>query len=338
MKRLLRLLPLLLYLCGCSAFHAALPKTEPVRPPVIPMTPVTTLPSIPAAQAISTEAESATALSSPVTGAPTEPTPTAPTEPIPWQSGDTTPTWKPELAESYPADEACGADLLLEKWMAVEGLTMADLNERDCRQLILVAAQPAEGVETVTVCYERSAEGCFVPAESLPRMYGFVGKNGIMHNRRRNTNTSPAGLWAIGMAFGNEAPPEHLKLPWRQVTPNSDWVCDEASPYFNTWQERDDPTLIPWGDDVEHLENYPSLYAWACVIEFNRPPDVVPNRGCAIFLHCAKAGTGGCIGLRREDMLSVLEWLDCGENPYILVTGAECAASSTGSSSPDSVA
>lgn len=254
----------------------------------------------------------------------TEPKPTEPEpEPPDYQYGDTTPTWRPELAEGYPADSTCDAALLLEKWMAVEGLTMADLNERDCRQLILVAAQPADGVATDTVCYERSGDGSFVPVEGLARMSGFVGKNGIMHDRRRDTNTSPAGLWAIGMAFGNEEPPNNLKLPWRQVTPNSDWVCDDQSPYFNTWQERDDPSLIPWSEDVEHLEDYPTQYAWACVIEFNRPPDVVPERGCAIFLHCSKGGTGGCVGLSREDMLSVLKWLDAEKNPYILITGSE---------------
>ena len=320
MKRLLQLLPLLLCLCGCSASHAAPPKTEPVPPPVITIPTATTLPSIPAEQAISTEVESAAALSSPVTDETREPT--TPTGPIiPWQPGDTTPTWKPELAEGYPADEACDADLLLEKWMTVEGLSCADLDVRNCRQLILAAAQPTDGVETITVCYERTDEGDFVPVPGLERLHGFVGKNGVMHNRRRNTDTSPAGLWAIGMAFGNQQPPEGLKLPWRQVTPNSDWVCDEASPYFNTWQERDDPTLIPWSDDVEHLENYPTLYAWACVIEFNRPPDVIPDRGCAIFLHCSEGGTGGCVGLLREDMGAVLQWLDPEKHPCILITG-----------------
>ncbi len=258
-----------------------------------------------------------------------EPTPTtlsASSDLIPYQYGDTTPTWRPELAENYPADEDCGEALLLEKWMAVEGLTMADLDARDCRQLILVAAQPSGGAGTVTVCYERSVGGGFVPAEGLGRMYGFVGENGIRHDRRRNTDTSPAGLWALSFAFGNESPPEDLKLLWRQVTPNSDWVCDEASPYFNTWQERGDPELLPWGDDVEHLEDYPAQYAWACVIEFNRPPDVVPDRGCAIFLHCAQRATGGCVGLPRTDMLSILEWLDPEEKPYILISGV-CAES-----------
>ena len=145
-----------------------------------------------------------------------------------------------------------------------------------------------------------------------------------MHDRRRNTDTTPAGLWAIESAFGNDRPPVGLRMPWRQVTPYSDWVCDEESVYFNTWQERGDPTLSEtWSDDVEHLEDYPKLYAYACVIGFNRPPEVVPARGCAIFLHVSDGPTGGCVGLPREDMLAILGRLDPGKNPYILITGAD---------------
>lgn len=331
MKRLLGLLPMFLFLCGCSVFAANSPHPELARPAVLEMSPpVVILPPISEETVPSAAADDTTEDTTPVTGEQAEPgtepyieQTEPPTPAIPYQIGDTTPTWQPELAENYPQDSACDAEQLLEKWMAVEGLSPADLEARDCRQLILVSAQPADGVTTLTVCYERAADGAFLPVAGLDRLQGFVGKNGIMHDRRRDSNSSPAGLWAIGTAFGNEAPPENLKLPWRQVTPNSDWVCDENSPYFNTWQERDDPELLPWSDDVEHLEDYPTQYAWACVIEFNRPPDVVPDRGCAIFLHCAKTSTGGCVGLRREDMYSVLQWLDPEKKPYILITGAE---------------
>lgn len=76
---------------------------------------------------------------------------------------------------------------------------------------------------------------------------------------------------------------------------------------------------------MEHLADYPTQYTWACVIGFNRPPDVIPERDCAIFLHSCKGGTGGCVGLGREDMLSVLNWLDVEKNPYILITCSECS-------------
>ncbi len=366
MKRLLWLLPMILFLCGCSLFAANSPHTEPVQPAVVEMSPPLVIPppisdeTVPSAiaedmtedttpatseqteepstepQLAQTETLAAVTehpTSTPASTTPTEPSPTVttalPTEPpepmIPYQRGDTTPTWRPELAENYPQDSDCDAEQLLEKWMAVEGLSMADLDERGCCQLILTAAQPGDGTETVTVCFERGEDGVFYPVPGLDRLAGYVGKNGVRHDRRRDTNTSPAGLWTLGTAFGNELPPEGLKLPWRQVTPNSDWVCDSDSPYFNSWQERDDPDLEPWSDDVEHLEDYPTQYAWACVIGFNLPPDAVPDRGCAIFLHCSERATAGCVGLAREDMVAVLQWLDPEKRPYILISGEEMA-------------
>ena len=326
MKRLLWLLPLVVFFHACHVFAAELRPSPDPPPPVVVMPSPDTEPTDPHI-GISIVCPQTDSTVGAATGRPqTDPPYSAGNLPAShaYQLGDTTPTWRPELAAAYPADGDCSDLQLLEKWMAVEGLTLADLDARNCRQLILVSAQPTDGVETVTVCYERDPDGNFVSAPGLSRMYGHIGKNGLKHDRRRNTNTSPAGLWAISSAFGNEAPPEDLKLPWRQVTPNSDWVCDENSIYFNTWQERGDPACTEeWGDDVEHLEDYPKLYAWACVIEFNRPPDVVPDRGCAIFLHCSEKGTGGCVGLPRADMLAVLNWLDAEKHPYILITGTE---------------
>ena len=339
-KCLVWILAILVFLSGCGSSGAksaepeppvvVMSTPEPEQPaatdPEVPESPETTAPAQPPAAASSEPSAPGAIPTEPVKSDPELTEPTVPYTPLltpAYQRGDTTPTWRPELAAGYPADALCSGEHLLEKWMAVEGLTMADLDDRDCRQLILTVAQPSDGVETITVCYERSVEGSFVPVEGLDRLRGHIGKKGLMHDRRRDTNTSPAGLWALGFAFGNELPPEDLKLPWRQVTSNSDWVCDENSPYFNTWQERGDPALTPWSDDVEHLEDYPTQYAYAFVIEFNRPPDVVPDRGCAIFLHCGEGGTGGCVSLPRADMLAVLQWLDPAANPFILITGAE---------------
>ena len=119
----------------------------------------------------------------------------------------------------------------------------------------------------------------------------WVAYKGIQHDRRRGTYRSPAGLW--GLAFGNEAKPNGLKMPWRDVTPNSEWVGDEDSHYFNTWQECDDPMITGDWDHTEgkHLEDYSTLYAYAVTVLYNIPPHTVPNRGCAIFLHCSEAGT-----------------------------------------------
>lgn len=244
-------------------------------------------------------------------------------EPIAPQPGDTAQTWQPEKAAEYPADLWCTDLGLLEKWMAVEGLTWADLDARECDQLILAVALDTDGVSTITICYERDASGNWIPVEHLGRMAGYTGSKGIQHDRQRNTRRSPAGLWGLGSAFGVAEMPEDLKVAWRDVTPQSDWVCDAESIYFNTWQERDDTSLTKsWNwSDVEHLEDYDVTYRYAVVIHYNTPPYVIPDRGCAIFLHCSDHPTSGCIGLLEEDMLQTLLWLDHSKNPHILITG-----------------
>lgn len=243
-------------------------------------------------------------------------------DPITPQPGDTKDTWNPALSNEYPTDGDCSDMELLDKWMAVEGLTMDDLDERGCEQLVLVVARETDGVETYTNCYQKQSDGSWNSVNGLTWMHGWTGSNGIMHGRMRNTNTSPAGLWPLGLAFGNSEKPEGLKMPWRDITPNTDWVCDENSVYFNTWQEQDDPAILDtWSNDVEHLEDYPNAYAYACVIRFNTAPYTIPKRGCAIFFHCSKGATGGCIGLPKSDMVNTLLWLDPNQNPYILISG-----------------
>ena len=239
------------------------------------------------------------------------------------QPGDTADTWDITRAEHWPADDACTDIQLLLKWLEVEGLSFEDLAARNCTQLVLTVARAEDGVSTITTCYTFE-DNAWHAVPGLIRMAGYTGSNGIAHNRQRNTRQSPAGLWKLGAAFGLAEKPEHLRLAWRDITPQSDWVCDAESPYFNTWQERDDPTLIPWNYyDVEHLADYDPTYRYACVMEYNTPPYVIPDRGCAIFLHCSDHPTGGCIGLLEEDMLATLLWLNPRENPYILVTGHE---------------
>lgn len=261
-----------------------------------------------------------------VMGIPAPPEPVQEAEvigPSPYAYGDTTPTWDAARADTFPPDWACTDRELLEKWLAVEGLSLSDLEERNCRQLVLTVALETDGVETVNVCYARQEDGSWESLLPLSRLMGHVGKNGIYHHRVINSGTSPAGLWPLGMAFGNAERPQGLKLPWRDVTDQSDWVCDTASPYFNTWQERDDPAITtPWDyDEGEHLADYQSAYAYACVIGFNLPPEADRERGCAIFLHCGTRGTEGCISLPENDLLKILTWLDPAENPYILITG-----------------
>ena len=188
--------------------------------------------------------------------------------PIVPQPGDTAACWDMARAGDFAPDDDCSDGELLAKWLAVEGLTLSDLEDRGCTQLVLTVAREEDGVSTLTTCYVME-DNAWHAQPGLTRMAGYTGSNGIAHDRRRNTRQSPAGLWALGSAFGLASQPAGLLLPWRDITPQSDWVCDAASPYFNTWQERDDPLITQLWDlqDAEHLEDYSVTYRYACVIE-----------------------------------------------------------------------
>lgn len=242
--------------------------------------------------------------------------------------GSTLATWDPAREADFPADVYCGEALLLEKWMAVEGLTEEDLAERECTQLLLAVAQPYdmedeahEAWHAVLVCYEKGEDGVW-RAAACGRREGMVGRSGIHHDRVQGDRTSPAGLWQLGLAFGTEDKPSGLRLPWRDVGENSEWISDNDSLYYNTWQELDDPDLEDTWSDAEHLEDHKG-YALACVIRFNMYPYTVRNKGNAIFLHCSEGATAGCVGTSRETMGAILDWLDPDAHPHILITGYE---------------
>lgn len=240
--------------------------------------------------------------------------------PITPQPGDTSRTWNPKRAADFPQDKDCTPAQLLEKWMTVEGLTWEDLDSRDCDQLVLVVAH---GTGTRTTCYTRQNDDTWAAEPDLTNMKGYVGSGGIAHNRKRGTKQSPAGLWAIGSAFGLSDPPEGLLLPWRPITPQSDWVGDSNSLYFNTWQERDDPKISGrWNRrNSEHLADFRQTYTYACVIAYNTPPYAVPDRGFAIFFHVSDHPTSGCVALEEGDMVRTLQWLNPHRSPHILITG-----------------
>ena len=309
MKWLILLLCLLL--CGCEAETA--PLTEPIPEETVPAPNVV---EVPLRVLTPVELEIVT----PAQWRGSEPQEGTPITP---QPGDTSKSWDKSRAEAYPADDACTPSELLEKWLAVEGLSYADLEARDCRQLLLLLADGSKKATAKAYCYTRQKDGTWLGEEVLWDMDGYTGKNGIAHDRRRGTNTSPAGLWALTAAFGLEEAPENLKMPWRDITPRSDWVTDSRSDYFNTWQEQDDPALTDTWRSAEHLADYDETYTYACVIAYNTPPYTVPNRGCAIFLHVSDHPTEGCVGLLTEDMIRVLQWLDPVQNPHILITGIE---------------
>jgi L,D-peptidoglycan transpeptidase YkuD (ErfK/YbiS/YcfS/YnhG family) len=151
---------------------------------------------------------------------------------------------------------------------------------------------------------------------------GRVGSNGVTNGatRQQGTYTTPTGTYGITEGFGVEA--GGTSMPYHVVNSSDWWVEDPQSKFYNSMHSATgaDFPLTEAGDrGSEHLINYPTQYAKALVINFNRWP-ATPGRGAGIFLHVnGKGATAGCVSVPRATMDRIMAWIRPGAHPRIAI-------------------
>ncbi|MEV8566656.1 L,D-transpeptidase family protein [Streptomyces sp. NPDC051322] len=149
-----------------------------------------------------------------------------------------------------------------------------------------------------------------------------VGSNGVTNGstRRQGTYTTPTGTYTLTEGFGVQA--GGTAMPYKVVGSDDWWVEDPESKYYNSMHSASggDFPLTESGDrGSEHLVNYPTQYAKALVINFNRWP-ATPGRGAGIFLHVNGNGaTAGCVSVPRATMDRIMGWVTPGHHPRIAI-------------------
>ncbi|MFD8453368.1 MULTISPECIES: L,D-transpeptidase family protein [Streptomyces] len=151
---------------------------------------------------------------------------------------------------------------------------------------------------------------------------GRVGSNGVTNGatRRQGTWTTPTGTYSITEGFGVEA--SGTSMPYHVVTDDDWWVEDPESKFYNSMhsaQGADFPLTESGDRGSEHLIGYPTQYAKALVINFNRWP-ATPGRGAGIFLHVNGSGaTAGCVSVPRATMDRFMNWIEPSARPRIAI-------------------
>jgi L,D-peptidoglycan transpeptidase YkuD (ErfK/YbiS/YcfS/YnhG family) len=207
----------------------------------------------------------------------------------------------------------------------------------DARQLIVVTGRSPRSTYASLHTYRLVAAGTWVPQfAAMPARNGYGGW--VAGDRRvQGTGTTPQGTYRITEAFGRKPDPG-TKLAYRQVDGNDYWVGDQRDPRtYNTWQPSVSAHRTWRTGEAERLADYPTQYAYAVVIDFNRPLastttwDAAHSEhvtsapanvrlGSAIFLHVNGAGsTAGCVSVGRSDLTAVLRWLDPAMKPRIIM-------------------
>ena len=151
--------------------------------------------------------------------------------------------------------------------------------------------------------------------------------------KREGDGKAPAGVFAIGTAFGY-ADQATTGLRYQAMTTN-DWCIDvPASNYYNKIIDRStvkapylDQSSEPMRRDL-HADG-DQRYREGFVIEHNRD-GAVANGGSCIFAHLWKAPgetTAGCTAMAPADMGPLLAWLDAGKHPvFVELPQAQYAA------------
>ncbi len=139
---------------------------------------------------------------------------------------------------------------------------------------------------------------------------GVLGQKGFALSKKEGDMESPTGKYTIGTTFGRYENPG-TKLPYRKITSNDVWVDDSKSSLYNTWQQK--PANGRW-TSAENMDI--PAYDYGFVINYNESR--TPGKGSAIFFHVGTNYTAGCTATSKEQVVSILKWLNPEKNPVII--------------------
>lgn len=124
---------------------------------------------------------------------------------------------------------------------------------------------------------------------------------------------TPEGTFTFDQAFGREPNPG-TKMPYFQATNQDWWDEDASSPTYNTHvRSATNPSSI-----TENLYDSGPVYDYAVNIAVN--PQRIPGKVSGIFLHVTDGSpTWGCVAIGRDEMKSILTWLDPAASPRITI-------------------
>jgi L,D-peptidoglycan transpeptidase YkuD (ErfK/YbiS/YcfS/YnhG family) len=176
-------------------------------------------------------------------------------------------------------------------------------------QWIVVGVPAASATTGTLTAFQRVGQEWKVVLGPTPAKVGELGVGAPADGVYR----TPAGTFTFDQAFGREPNPG-TKMPYFQATNQDWWDEDGKSPTYNTHvRSSAQPSGI-----AENLYDSGPGYDYAVNIVSN--PQRIPGKVAGIFLHVTNGSpTWGCVAIGREEMKSILNWLDPEANPQITI-------------------
>ena len=144
--------------------------------------------------------------------------------------------------------------------------------------------------------------------------------------KREGDGKAPAGVFALGTAFGYAAQPlPGWRLSYLPLTSTIECVDDATSQHYNRIVDRS--TVSPDWNSSEHMRDAGQAYRWGVVVDLNgivsdaNNPTPKPGAGSCVFLHIwhnSSQGTAGCTAMAQVELENLLTWLDPARKPLLV--------------------
>jgi D-alanyl-D-alanine dipeptidase len=196
----------------------------------------------------------------------------------------------------------------------------------DSEQLIVVTSQNWDDIQGTAQRYERHGQGF----EKFEAPFAVVlGKNGMGWGKgiidiepgsgpvkQEGDGKAPAGVFALGTAFGYEASAQ-TRLPYLALSASIECVDDSQSTRYN--QLVDEFLIASDWSSSERMRRSDDLYRQGIFIQHNTP--ATATAGSCIFFHIWRgpsAPTRGCTAMDPADIARLLDWLDPKKTPLLV--------------------
>lgn len=143
-----------------------------------------------------------------------------------------------------------------------------------------------------------------------------LGKGGVRADKAEGDGATPVGCFPLRRVLyrSDRVAKPDTALECQPLRPADGWCDDPQDLLYNR------PVQTPYPSHHEVLWRADAIYDVLVVLGHNDDP-VRPGAGSAIFLHVAReeyAPTEGCVAVRRDDLLALLE--RCGIGDRLCVT------------------
>ena len=207
------------------------------------------------------------------------------------------------------------------------------------RQLIVVTSESWDSTEGQLQAYVRDGKGWRVEGQAFPVMLGRTGSAwGLgLHpaqddgpQKREGDGRSPAGVFALGSAFGYAVTRPGTAMAYQPMRGSSYCMDVPASPFYNRIVDAEKVGTAAVAGSTEpmrlDLHNKGDVrYQEGFVIAHN--PDNLPGKGSCIFAHLWRQpgeATAGCTAMPQARMQALLDWLRPQDTPrFVLLPRGE---------------